>query len=180
MSSVAGLDLAGLDLATLKARWVDVAMVALLVVSVFTGLLRGLMFELLSLVGWVAAYFAAQWAAPLLAPHLPVGRAGSAINDVLAFVCAFVVALVLWSILTRLLRLLVRASPLSVLDRLFGGAFGALRGVVVLLVVASVVGLTPARKSPAWRASQGAVWLNEGLLTVKPWLPAELSRHLPV
>ncbi len=37
-------------------------------------LVRGLVFEVLSLAGWVAAYFAAQWLAPPLARRtLPVG-----------------------------------------------------------------------------------------------------------
>jgi len=179
VSGLSGFDWASLDLATLKAHWVDAAMAALLVVSVFTGLARGLMFELLSLLGWLAAYVAAQWAAPLLAKHLPIGVPGSAINQLAAFVTAFFVALVLWSIVTRLARLIIRASPLSPIDRLFGAVFGALRGVVVLLVVATVVGLTPARRSAPWRASQGAVWLNEALQAVRPLLPAELSRHLP-
>lgn len=174
-----GLDWAGLDLAALKTRWVDVAMVALLAISVVTGIARGLVFELLSLLGWVAAYFAGQWAAPLLAPQLPIGRAGSAMNELAAFVCAFFVALLLWSLLTRLVRLLVRASPLSGLDRLFGAAFGGLRGLVVLFVVATVVSLTPARGSAAWRASRGAVWLNDALHAARPLLPPELSRHLP-
>ena len=45
--------------------------------------------------------------------------------------------------------------------------------------MATVVGLTPARHSAAWRASHGAVWLNEALQAVKPLLPTEISRHLP-
>ena len=171
--------LAGLDVAGLKARWVDVAMVVVLAVSVFTGLARGLVFEVLSLAGWLAAYVAAQWATPLLAPHLPVGVPGSAINDAAAFVLAFIVVLVLWTVLTQLVRWLVRASPLNALDRLFGAAFGLLRGGFVLLVVATVVGLLPLRQSAAWRQSHGAVWLNVALHGLKPLLPAEVSRHLP-
>ena len=73
----------------------------------------------------------------------------------------------------------MRASPLNPLDRLFGAVFGVLRGVFVLLVAATVVGLTPARHSAAWRASKGAVWLNDGLQAARPLLPAEVSRHLP-
>ena len=33
------------------------------------GLWRGLVFEVLSLLGWVAAFLLAQWLAPRLAPH---------------------------------------------------------------------------------------------------------------
>ena len=60
--------------------WVDLAMLGVLLLSLVLGLLRGFVFEVLSLVGWVVAYFAAQWLAPVWAPHLPVGDPGSALN----------------------------------------------------------------------------------------------------
>ena len=44
--------------------WVDWALLAVLAVSVVIGLVRGFVFECLSLAGWVVAWFAAQWGAP--------------------------------------------------------------------------------------------------------------------
>ena len=40
------------------------ALLGVLLLSVLVGLVRGLVFEVLSLLGWVVAYFAAQWFAP--------------------------------------------------------------------------------------------------------------------
>lgn len=174
-----GTDLGLPGAAALQTRWVDLAMLGLLALSIVGGLLRGLVFELLSLAGWVAAFLLAQQAAPLVAPHLPSVVPDGAPRTAAAFASAFVAALVLWALLARLVHVVVRASPLDALDRVFGAAFGALRGTVVLLAVATVVGLTPLRNSAAWRASQGAVWLNDGLHAVRPLLPAGLSRHLP-
>ena len=45
---------------TSAVSWVDGMLLAVLVVSVVVGLWRGLVFELMSLVGWVAAYVAAE------------------------------------------------------------------------------------------------------------------------
>ena len=53
--------------------WVDWALLAVLAVSVVVGLWRGLVFEVLSLVGWVVAFFAAQAFAPFAAAYVPVG-----------------------------------------------------------------------------------------------------------
>ncbi len=50
----------------------DWAFLAVLAVSVIVGLVRGFVFECLSLAGWVVAWFAAQWAAPWVAGYLPV------------------------------------------------------------------------------------------------------------
>jgi membrane protein required for colicin V production len=157
-------------------HWVDWLLLAVLLASLLVGLVRGLLFECLSLAGWVVAWFAAQWLSPVLAPHLPVGTAGSALNLGVAFALCFFAALIVWTLLARLIRLLVHATPLSVPDRLLGAVFGALRGVVLLLAVATVVGLTPASQSQGWRASQGARWLGATLAQLKPLLPEPVAR----
>ena len=159
--------------------WVDWALVAVLCLSAVVGLVRGLVFEVLSLLGWVAAYFAAQWFAPVVATHLPIGQPGSALNHAAAFGCAFLAALIVWGLLARLVRALIRATPLSIVDRLLGALFGAARGLIVLLAVATVVGLTPLAKSVAWQRSLGVPWLQAALQGLKPVLPPQLSQHLP-
>jgi membrane protein required for colicin V production len=158
---------------------VDWVLLAVLGLSVLIGLWRGLVFEVLSLLGWVAAYFAAQWFSPAMAAHLPVGAPGSALNHAAAFIITFILALIVWSLAARLIRMAVTASPLSVLDRMLGAAFGLLRGLVLLLVVATLVAMTPVRKSPAWGESFGAAWLNAMLQGLKPVLPSEIAQHLP-
>ena len=160
--------------------WVDWVLVAVLAVSALVGLWRGLVFEVLALAGWVAAWFGAQWLAPQLAPFLPVGKAGGAINLGAAFALGFVGALVLWALAARLVRLLLHATPLSLPDRVLGAGFGLLRGAVLLLALATVVAYTPAAQSQGWRASQGARWLGHTLAVLKPLLPESAARLLQV
>ena len=159
--------------------WVDAILLAIVVLSALVGLVRGLVFELLSLIGWLVAYFAAQWFSPTLAQHLPIGAAGSALNHGAAFACAFIGALIVWGLIARLVRMLIRATPLSIVDRLLGGVFGVARGMVLLLAVATVAGLTPLGRSVAWQQSHAAVWLRAGLHGLRPVLPPEVSQHLP-
>lgn len=159
--------------------WVDWALAAAACVSVLVGVFRGLVFEVLSLLGWVAAYVAAQVASPMLAPHLPIGSAGSALNQAAAFAVVFVAALFAWILLARLVRLLIHATPLTATDRVLGAAFGAVRGVVLLLAVATIVSFTPAVRASAWQGSHGAAWLGALLAGIKPLLPADVARHLP-
>ncbi len=159
--------------------WIDWTLLGLLALSVLVGLVRGLVFELMSLVGWAVAYVLAQAYSPLLAPYLPIGRLGTALNQGAAFALGFVLVLLAWSLLARLLRRLIRATPLTALDRLLGAVFGMLRGALLLLVVATLVAFTPAAQSADWQASHGAAWLGELLKAIKPLLPLEISRHLP-
>jgi membrane protein required for colicin V production len=157
--------------------WVDAVLAGVLLLSIIVGLARGVVFELLSLAGWVAAWFAAQWLAPQVAPHVPVGAAGSALNHGAAFALAFIAALVVWGLAARLVRLLIRATPLSPLDRVLGALFGLVRGAVLLLAVATVIGFTPLVKSAAWQQSRGAAILNAVLQGLLPLLPPQVSEH---
>ncbi|WP_088280588.1 CvpA family protein [Ideonella sp. A 288] len=164
---------------TAAPGWVDLLLGATLALSVVVGLWRGLVFELMSLVGWVVAYIAAQAYSPQLGAYLPIGSQGSALYQAAAFALTFIAALVAWVLLAKLVRMAIQATPLTVADRMLGGAFGLLRGLVVLLAVATLIAFTPAVRSEPWRQSQGASWLGTLLQGLKPVLPAEVSRHLP-
>lgn len=148
--------------------WVDISLLALLGLSMLVGLLRGVVFELLSLAGWFAAYFAARWLGPWAEPYVPFGEAGSGLNQGVAFALVFLGALIAWSIAARILRALIRATPLSPVDRVLGGVFGLARGVAVGLAVAFAVGASPLAKSAPWQQSRGAEWLNAMLQQLKP------------
>ena len=156
--------------------WLDWTLLSVLALSMLVGLVRGFVFECLSLAGWVVAWFAAQWTSPSLAPYIPLGTPGSALNLGLAIALAFIGALIIWALLARLVRMVIHATPLSVMDRLLGAVFGLLRGSVLLLAVATVVALTPASQSKGWRASEGARWLGQALATLKPLLPEPVAR----
>ena len=160
--------------------WVDWAMLGLLLLSVLVGLWRGLVFELMSVVGWIVAYIVAQLFAADVAAHVPVGERGGAVNLVVGFAVVFFGVLLIWSLLARLLRALIRATPLTLPDRVLGAGFGLLRGVLLLLVVATLIAFLPAvQRSAAWSQSQGAAWLGLALKALKPMLPPDVARHLP-
>jgi membrane protein required for colicin V production len=159
--------------------WVDWTLLAVLAVSVVVGLWRGLVFELMSLVGWVVAYVAAQLFSADVAASLPVGMPGSALNLGAGFAITFIGTLIAWTLLARLVRLLLHATPLTLVDRTLGAAFGLVRGGVLLLVLTTLVSFTPAAQSQPWQDSQGAALLRVALQGIKPVLPAEVARHLP-
>ena len=158
--------------------WIDWAFIVLVTLSVIVGLVRGLVYEVMALLGWVVAYVAAHAFGLQVAPALPVGASGSALNAVSGFVAVFIATLIVWSLLSWALRKLVQASPLNPLDRMLGAVFGLLRGVLVALVVATAVNLTPLAASPGWQASRSAAGLDRVLDGLRPLLPPEVARHL--
>lgn len=158
---------------------VDLALAAVLLGSVALGLLRGLVFEVLSLLGWLVAYGLSLGLAPRIAPWIPVGTPGSSLNHSAALVLGFIAALLAWGFASRIVRWVIAASPLSLPDRLLGAAFGLLRGVVLLLAIATAVLLTPAAQSPAWQASVVQPWLKSAVVQIRPLMPPEMARWLP-
>lgn len=158
----------------------DLAMLAVLLVSMTVGAWRGLVFELMSLLGWLAAYLAAQWFSLAVAPYVPIGSPGSPLNHAAAFALTFIAALIAWGLLARLLKMLIHATPLSLVDRLLGAAFGAVRGGVLLLAVAAVVTRTPWVETPTWQHSAGAAWLKVVITGLKPALPVSIAEQLRI
>jgi membrane protein required for colicin V production len=158
--------------------WVDVVMLAVIALSALVGAVRGLTFEVLSLAAWVVAWFAGVWLGPTLAPHLPIGSVGSTLNGVAAFACAFLIVLVTCGLAARVLSALVGKTLLRPLDRLLGAVFGLVRGVVVLLAIATVFAFTPMGTVEAWRDSVGAVWLNAILRELVPLVSPEPGERL--
>lgn len=158
--------------------WVDIALLSVLGLSVLVGLWRGFVFEILSLLAWVLAFVLANAAGPWLAGAIPLGDAGSPWRLWAAWILVFVLVLVSCTLFARLLRALVSATPLSFVDHLLGGLFGAARGALILVVVGVMVSLSPYSTSLAWQSSHGALWLGMALEGLKPVLPQSLNVHI--
>jgi len=157
--------------------WVDIALLAVFGLSVLIGLWRGFVFEIVSLLGWLVAFVIANSAGPLLADVLPFGDQPQ-FRLWIAYVAVFVVILVTCTLLARMLRALVAATPLSFVDHLLGGLFGAARGALICLVAATLVMLSPYATSTTWKKSHGALWLGMALEGLKPVLPQSLNVHI--
>jgi membrane protein required for colicin V production len=158
---------------------VDWILLAVLALSFLLGIWRGLVHEVLSLAGWVAAFYVSQMYAPQAAAWLPMEGSSQMLRYAAGFVAVFVAVLVATVVVSWLVKKMVSAVGLGPLDRLLGGAFGLLRGLVILLAVTVVVGMTPLRNTQAWQEAQGAPWLQQFLHVLKPVLPADFGKYLP-
>jgi membrane protein required for colicin V production len=158
---------------------VDWILLAVLCLSLLLGLWRGIVQELLSLVGWVAAFYLSQMYAPLAVTWLPMEGSSQMLRYAAGFVLMFVAVLVGTAMVSWLIKKLISAVGLGPLDRLLGSFFGLMRGVVILLTVTVFVGMTPMRETEGWREAQGAQWLQQFLHVLKPVLPADFGKYLP-
>jgi len=150
----------------------DWIFLAVLAASLLIGAWRGLAFEVLSLAGWIAAFVAAQHFAEELGALLPMREAPPLWRYVAGFALIFIAAVFACGMLAWGLKKLVYSVGLRPADRALGGIFGVLRGVVLLLVTAVVIGATPLAQAPWWLQSHSAPLLHTTLQTLAPLLPA--------
>lgn len=152
---------------------------AVLLVSLLLGAWRGLVYEVLSAVNWIAAFFLAQWFALDAAQLLPMAASSELLRYAAGFAAVFVVSVLVGSLFARLAQKLFAAVGLQPADRALGAAFGLIRGVAVLLAVTVMIGVTPMRNSAWWQESVGAGLITAALKGLQPVLPEEFGRYLP-
>ena len=157
----------------------DWIFLAVLLISLVVGAWRGLVYELLSVANWIAAFVLAQWFAPLAAQWLPLASATEVVRYAAGFVVVFVLSLFVGGLLAFLVSKLVAAVGLRPVDRVLGAAFGLVRGVILLLAFAVVFGMTPMVKGPLGQDSIGAGIATVALQGLKPVLPQEFGKYLP-
>jgi membrane protein required for colicin V production len=147
--------------------------------SFLLGVWRGLVYEVLSVMSWIAAFVVAQWLAPDAAALLPVQRAPEAGRYAVGFVVVFIAVVFAGALLAWITKKLVQSVGLRPVDRTLGAAFGLLRGAVLVLAVAVVVNMSPARRAQWWTESKGAEVSMAVLKSLKPTLPERFGQYLP-
>lgn len=158
---------------------VDWVLAAVLAASALIGLWRGLVFEVLSLLGWVLAYFAARMWADAVGLWLPMGDTGETARSAAGFVIVFIAVAFGCGLVASLLRKLIGSVGLRPVDRTLGAVFGLVRGLLLLLVLAVVVEATSLHEQDGWRTSQAAPLLRAALSGVKPALPQAFVQFFP-
>ena len=128
----------------------DWVFIAIMVASLLLGAWRGLVYEVLSVASWIAAFIAAQVFAPDVAAMLPMGQSPQVARYAAAFVLLLVAVVFAGALLAWLIKKAVEAVGLRPVDRTLGAAFGVLRGAVLLLAVAIVVNMTPLKGGEWW------------------------------
>ena len=125
------------ELAHLTA--VDWVIIVVLSLSTLLSLWRGFVREAFSLAGWVAAFLVANLFVDQVATLLAGTIANITGRYVAAYAMLFVATLVVSTFVAYLAGQLVRATGLTVLDRLLGTVFGFTRGIIVILVCVFVL-----------------------------------------
>jgi membrane protein required for colicin V production len=145
-----------------------------LLLSVLLGAWRGLVFEVVSLLGWVAAFVAARLWGQAVGLHLPLSGASEGLRQVVGFVLVFVVGVLIGGLVAAGLKALLSKVGLRPADRALGALFGLLRGGLLLLLAVALAEMTPVAAQSFWKQSQSVQAAQSLLHTLKPWVAQDL------
>lgn len=154
----------------------DIVVIGILLLSMLFGLWRGLINEVLSLLGWPIAIVVSRLSAASIAPLLPITQ--EEVRVTAAYALVFIAVLIVWSIVARIIAKLLKAIGSDWTDRALGGLFGVLRGGLVVLVLVWLAGLTRAPEQNFWRGSLTGKTLEDVALLTKGWLPDTIAQRI--
>jgi uncharacterized membrane protein required for colicin V production len=122
-----------MPLAAIAIRWIDVLGLALVLYFLVIGVMRGLWWQVVRLLGIVACIAVARALAPRIAPRLAetFPALGERLASGLVWTVLILLGLLVVALIGRLGRETLEDAELGPVDRIGGGLAGALTGILV-------------------------------------------------
>ena len=131
--------------------YLDLGLIAVILISAFLAMLRGFTREVLAIISWGAAALAAIYLHPYVLPYVKPYIAKDVFALAASAAAVFFVTLIAVTLVTIKLSDIILDSKIGALDRSLGFAFGAARG-LILCVIAYVffTWLVPVQTRPGF------------------------------
>ncbi len=158
----------------------DIIFIAILVISILVGLIRGAVREVLSLLGLVIAIYLAFKFADVVSKEyiLQFFEQQPRISYIIAFVIIITVTIFVIALVNLLISQLLKASGLSFVDRLLGLVFGVLRGGLFCTILVMVIGFIPGvTKKTWWQSSTLAPFFQKIAARSYAYVPKEVTDY---
>jgi len=161
--------------------YLDIFLIAVMLISGMLAMVRGLIREVLSIAGWAAAAGAALYA---YAKLLPAAKAYFN-NDYVAIgvttAGAFLGTLIIVSVITVRISDKILDSRIGALDRTLGFLFGLARGLIIVVVAFVFFDwLVPPKSQPTWITNAKSLIVlkkvGEDIMSMSPDIEAWYSR----
>ncbi len=154
---------------------VDVVVIFVIFLSALFSLIRGFVKEAISLTSWIIAIWLAATFAPKLATVLPSSIESEAVRQAVGFAVLFILTLMVGALVNMLVSQIVKKTGLSGADRIFGIAFGALRGGLIIIVFVVIGGMTPLPEADWWQSSVLLQWFESAAIVIQEYIPEDLN-----
>lgn len=155
-------------------NWLDWVLAAIVLVSVITAILKGLMAELISLGSVAAGVAVAVFNYRRFAPWFEDLTRSHEIALGISFLLLFFGTLLVGALASALARKLIQRAKLQWFDRFLGGLFGLVRGVLVDSILLMVL-MAFTIKAGAVQHSRLAPYITSGSRVMAMLMPREVK-----
>jgi membrane protein required for colicin V production len=156
----------------------DYAVLTIIGLSIIFSVMRGMVREVLAILGWVAAFYVGRTYTNQLLPMMPTDIPSESLRILAAFLVLFLATLLLASLLAIALSAIFKKIGLGWLNRLLGAVFGVLRGLLIVCVVVFLAGLTDAPKDSRWKNAMFSAPIEALVVSMLPWIPESIAKHV--
>lgn len=156
----------------------DYVVLTIIGLSIILSVMRGLLREVLAILGWVAAFYVAKAYANQLLPMMPMDIPTESLRILAAFLVLFLATLLVTSLLAITLSAIFKKIGLGWLNRILGAAFGLVRGVLIVCIVVFLAGLTNVPKDARWHNAMFSAPIEALVLSALPWVPLDIAKHV--
>jgi len=158
---------------------VDIVVIFVICLSALFSLMRGFVKEAISLATWIIAIWLAATFAPKLAAALPNSLESEAVRQAVGFGVLFVLSLMVGALVNTLISQVVKKTGLSGADRIFGVAFGVLRGGLIIVVFVVVGQMATLSEMDWWKSSVLLPWFESVAIVIQQYIPEDISSSKP-
>jgi len=156
----------------------DFIVIGIVGLSAIAAFLRGFVRVAASLAAWVIGFLAALRLSEPVGALLPDFGETASTRYVVAFILIMLGVLIVGGLAGFVLSRLLRAAGLGFLDRLLGAILGLARGLLIVVFLVLLAGLTPLPTKDWWQNALLSPPLTVAALSLRPWLPKAWAERL--
>ncbi|MDP3678320.1 MAG: CvpA family protein [Methylotenera sp.] len=156
----------------------DYAVLIIIGLSIIFSVMRGMVREVLAILGWVAAFYVGRTYTDQILPMIPVDIPTESLRVLAAFLVLFLATLLLTSLLGIALSAIIRKVGLGWLNRLLGAMFGVIRGLLIVCVLVFLAGLTSVPQDARWRNAMFSAPIEALVISILPWIPENIAKYV--
>jgi membrane protein required for colicin V production len=159
-------------------NWLDIAIIAVIIIFILTGLSKGLISQVFSIAalagGLIAGFIFYDLVGAVFIEHGVVEN--ESIANVGGFIIAAFISYVVIQLIGWMVTKIIGTLKLDWLNRICGGLLGAVIGVIAAFLLVSALKLFYSENDPLFRNSDAYPYLEDASVVVQQMLPEDFDQ----
>tara|TARA_B100000035_G_scaffold57743_1_gene45953 strand:- start:902 stop:1420 length:519 start_codon:yes stop_codon:yes gene_type:complete len=159
--------------------WVDIVVFVILSSSFLLSILRGLVYELSSIIVWGFSIFCAYNFGFFFSAIFPEYLSPE-LRTIFGSLLVLFIAILVSKMIVLSLKEIIEKSGGGSLDKIFGAFFGMLRGGFIVVALSLLGTMTALTEEEAWLNAKTRVYLEFSVIQTIPYLPESVVNKIKI